>query len=261
MACSQCRREVTAEQPADAAAALCAACQAAALGDGAQAYPSGGALAADAASRTMNPALAPAEPWHSSASAGHLRDDPRALLDDPDLADDLRRARRLLRIDAAQQEHQPLGLAALLNDEPAPHGRQRRQNGRQAADQPAAGALLAWLWDGTTWLIVCGGGMALAFGGGLLTCSRLLTDADVTKRDDLWNWGLLTALAGQFFLFLGVALRLAIFRPARARPVSAAGDASPAANLTAPLGRSSTAPPWSARCEAVLGLSLETPDR
>jgi hypothetical protein len=57
-----------------------------------------------------------------------------------------------------------------------------------------------------TWLVICAGAMTLAFGAGLLGCTV------VYRRDDLWNWGLLTALAGQLVLFLGVVARMARWR-------------------------------------------------
>src|SRR5262245_11379393 len=115
--------------------------------------------------------------------------------------------------------------------------------------------------------------MAVTFGAGLLACVQLLQHrllpcglagsltGSVTeclaKRDDWWNWGLLAALAGQFLLFTGFALRRA---RRRSRPTSVAGGKNRSHSTQGPTPTrqfSPLGPPWSARCEAALGLSLD----
>ena len=100
------------------------------------------------------------------------------------------------------------------------------------------------------WLVVCVGAMGLAFGGGLLGCTI------IGQRGDLWNWGLLTALAGQLVLFLGIAgllfLRVLKKSSLHNAPLAMADLAS--APFTHPPRL-----PWSQRCDAALALRLDDP--
>jgi hypothetical protein len=280
MACSHCRREVTAERSADAAEPRCAACQTALAGGETQLPLAAEASAANAECGTRNAEGKVSGEWYLVSG---LHDSPLTAhhsppnLDDPDLADDLRRTRRLLRIDAAHADHEPMSPAALLAGErahlgPAKRGRKPRRARRKAS----VGSLAARFWGGLTWLVVCAGGMALTFGAGLLACAQLLhrqlwqsgslasssLAGSIAKRDDLWNWGLLTALAGQFLLFLGFALRRSSSRVSRSHDSPVGKRKSSDAEAPPPQHRlSPTAPLWSPRCEAVLGLSLDSVDR
>jgi hypothetical protein len=218
MQCSHCRREIAAGLQPEAAEPRCAECQ------------------------------------------SPFANDPRRLLEDPELADDLRRARRLLRIDSPH-EHEPLGLAALLADGPANTSAKSRHKRRQHKRRRADGSPIRLLGGAFTWLIVCAGGMTLTFGAGLLGClllpQGLLSTEALAKRDDLWNVGLLTSLAGQFLLFLGIGLR---FFGRRARPKRrVAPEPRPAAvrSQSSLRALSPAAPLWSARSEAALSQSLD----
>ena len=132
----------------------------------------------------------------------------------------------------------------------------RRRRGHR---RRSSGSATAQLWGALTWLVVCAGGMALTFGAGLLACAKLRLAGGLTSPDELWNWGLLTAVAGQFLLFLGMALRRSSGRTA---PKSRSGATKRSrANAEQPHTRPSPASPlWSPRCEAVLGLSLDAVD-
>ena len=275
MACSHCRREVTAERSADAAELRCAVCQTA-LATGETQPP----LSAEASAANAECGMRNAEGkvrgesylasglHHSPLTTHHSPPNP----DDPDLADDLRRARRLLRMDPAHGDHEPMGLAALLAGERAGQASAKRgRKPRRARRGASGGSLAARFWGGLTWLVVCAGGMTLTFGAGLLACDQLLhrqllqsgsLAGSMAKRDDLWNWGLLTALAGQFLLFLGFALRRSSRRISRPHDSPVGKRKSTDAEPPPPQRRlSPAAPPWSPRCEAVLGLSLDSADR
>jgi hypothetical protein len=252
MWCSHCRCEVTAEPSARAGEMCCATCLGA-VPDAVQSPPS-------SAVTDVNTELA-------ARCSPHFDDDPRRLLDDAELADDLRRARRVLRIDQGHRAHEPVGLAALLAGQKTSQRRAKRgRKSRQAGRQRTGNSLAARLWGGLTWLVVCAGGMGLTFGAGLLACTQFLHEDlfrdGLARREDLWNWGLLTALAGQFLLFLGFAFR---WSSGRASPtadnISRRAKPTRAAVPSPPHAPSSVAPLWSARCEAVLGLSLDSLDR
>jgi hypothetical protein len=239
MRCSHCHCQMTAERSADVAALRCPECQ--------TTPPPG---------QSRPTATAGAWPPH---------------LNDPELADDLRQARRLLRIDQAHADHQPLGLAALLAGERAERSAAQRGDKQRRRRQKMSGGSLGTFWGGLTWLVVCAGGMGLTFGAALLACAQLLQHhvlhvgplaGGLAKRDDLWNWGLLTALAGQFLLFLGFALR----RRSKGRVSSQGSSTSKRRSRDDETPRppprlSPTTPLWSPRCEAVLGLSLDSLDR
>jgi hypothetical protein len=195
------------------------------------------------------------------SSAFHI---PHSAFDQPpeicdfELADDLRRARRLLRIDVAHGGCEPSGLATLLAGESGRESKGRRRDPRR----PARASFAARLWGGLTWLLVCVGGMGLTFGAGLLVCTQLLPTDRAEKLGELWNWGLLTTLAGQFFLFLGVGLRRSSglgFAPSgasRAKRRLPKRRMPPASQAVRP-----SAPPWSASCDAALGVSIDSPQR
>ncbi len=211
----------------------------------------------------------------ADAAAVRRQHDSARLLEDPELKDDLRRARRLLRIDPPHDDLAPLGLAELLGSDgeasavgqvfsPAGHGSHTRQTRRSSPRRTggrrrSSRSATSRLRGAVTWLVVCAGGMALAFGAGLLVCAKLRLAGGLTSSDELSSWGLLTAVAGQFLLFLGMALRRSSGRMApkgRSR-----GTDRSRADIEQPHARpSSAAPLWSPRCEAVLGLSLDTVD-
>jgi hypothetical protein len=107
--------------------------------------------------------------------------------------------------------------------------------------------------------------MGLTFGIGLLACTQLVGDDRWGQPGSLWNWGLLTALAGQFLLFLGLGLRWSTSRRAASKSLgthrasrrrSPMQRREPAAAVPSP-----QLPQWSVRSEAVLGISLDAPER
>jgi LSD1 subclass zinc finger protein len=103
------------------------------------------------------------------------------------------------------------------------------------------------LWGTAFWLLICLGTTGLAFGGGLLGCTL------VGRRGELWNLGLITALAGQLLLFLGIAGLLCL-RPLMKSPnpvPPADGDASFAPLVEIPRL------PWSQRWDAALTMRVD----
>jgi CO/xanthine dehydrogenase FAD-binding subunit len=265
MWCSQCRCEVTADASAqagafDVAAVLCAACRSPLS---ASATPTGGPLSTAATSN------AECGMWNAELSERHVGPNsefriPNSELDPPpdvcdfELADDLRRARRILRIDSAHQEHSPMALAALLaGDAHSTAKGGRRSRGRQHRRNHRGFA--ARLWGGLTWLVVCTGGMGVTFGAALLASTQALADDSVSRRDDLWNWGVLTALAGQFLLFVGIALRWSSRRVSSTRRGHAVRSKSADRRPRQPSrALSPLVPPWSARSDAALAIALDS---
>jgi hypothetical protein len=233
MWCCHCRCEVTAEPCADAGALCCTLCRHAIDEDqcGVRKAESG-----------------TGERVHSALRIQHSALDRPPEVRDFELADDLRRARRLLRIDPAQVA-EPSRLAMLLP------GENQRASQRRQKKAPSQRSLAAQVWGALTWLLVCAGGMGLTFGAGLLACTQLLSADRLGKAGDLWNWGLLTLVAGQFLLFLGLALRWSSGPGAHARPARAKNRGR--RRIQRALHRpTQSVPLWSPRSEAVLAVAL-----
>jgi hypothetical protein len=162
------------------------------------------------------------------------------LTDDWELESDLRQAQWLLQRSSmdqaaeARSERRLIAVHAGMRQEVS-----RRRRGTNSWVKRLCGAVL--------WLVLCLGAMVLTFGAGLLGCTIAGIHAD------LWNWGLLTALAGQLILFLGLGGLLALratSRDTRSPPTALRSRAMihAAPHFEAP------SLPWSERCTAALSL-------
>jgi hypothetical protein len=231
MWCEHCRCEVPVDFVPDGDEIRCGVCQAL--------MP--GALSDSASNRAemrrlqlKDPPAAVAddssESRETTGAGVALGPDPVHLAVDWELQRDLRQAKWLL-----QRSHQATLEASASVPEPR----------RPAVAQSAMRRSSTWgqrLCGAMLWLVVCLGAMGLAFGGALMGCTI------GGQRRELWNWGLLTAMAGQFVVFLGVAGLLFL----RIR-----GKSAPDVRPAVPAQVEGLCLPWSQRCNAALALRLD----
>ena len=258
MWCAHCRSDVSAIVSADSSEVRCAVCDEITPGGSSRSRrdPNDVTSAASSPPKAELPMfeampLEEAGALPATTPSSLAIEDAALLRDDWDLNNDLQQARRFIELGSRDGDDDEGLLAA-----------QCYRSARSADDRgsdPETNSVLRVrtliddLFAMFVWMVICTGAMVLTFGGGLLVCTIFF------DRPDLWNWGLLTALAGQLALFLGCAGRRKLARWTANISDGATAPAAPARRKNAPFHyeNPNVSPPWSQRTEAALAASLD----